>query len=82
MKPYVEQESTFFDGRNRHFTIRLFCQGTYDFQATDLAGKPVTTIRALDIDFVHQQVQVMRGWQNETEVQAHDDVLHQETEGA
>lgn len=82
MKPYVEQEGTFFDGRNRNFTIRLFCQGTYDFQATDLAGKPVTTIRALDIDFVHEQVQVMRGWKDETEVQAHDDVLHQETEGA
>lgn len=77
MKPYVEQEGAFFDGRNRNFTIRLFCQGTYDFQATDLAGKPVTTIRALDIDFVHAQVQVMRGWKDETEVQAHDDVLRE-----
>lgn len=58
---YPEQVRTFFDGRDCHFRIRIFCNGTYDFKATTVTGEPRDTVRSLDIAFVNCMVAYMKG---------------------
>lgn len=65
MKPYAEQVATYDNGRGKLFTIRLFCQGTYDFTIKNYDNEPVYLITALDIKFVHDCVRDMRGWETD-----------------
>lgn len=62
LKPYAEQTKTYDNGRGKIFTIRLFCQGTYDFTIKDYGGNTVHLITAIDVHYVHECVREMRGW--------------------
>lgn len=64
MKPYAEQTRTYDNGRGKYFTIRLFCQGTYDFTMKSYNDEPIFLITALDVQFVHDCIREMRGWDN------------------
>ena len=58
---YADQVRHFYDGRTTNFEIAIFCNGTYTFKPTDAkTGEPVTTIRALDVAFVHEMVRYMK----------------------
>lgn len=59
---YAEQVRHFYDGRTTNFEIAIFCNGTYTFKPTNAqTGEVITTIRALDVSFVHAMVAYMKG---------------------
>ncbi len=64
VKPYAEQTKTYDNGRGKLFTIRLFCQGTYDFTMKDYYNEPIYLVTAMDVKFVHEKVREMRGWES------------------
>ncbi len=65
VKPYAEQTKTYDNGRGKLFTIRLFCQGTYDFTMKNYLNEPVYLVTAIDVKFVHDCVRDMRGWKTD-----------------